>query len=233
MCDKNCSSYMQDGSLIKENFNITEAIPPMMIFPGRAMTAVTNIISAYPNIFDYNSPLPAIFYINLALTNISHIWDNGRLRYFAVNHENFLYIDFITANIVFACNIIHQLQPDNIDFKELSQDYNNFIYNENHKQTAGKTRLVQFPYKAYDAVVMIMWQGIKKYGDGETWRQVNPVLYIEAGLRHINKCKSDDGVQLLSLDYESGQKHIDHAATDLIFACEIIHSILEKKQNIL
>ncbi|MGO5112244.1 dATP/dGTP diphosphohydrolase domain-containing protein [Oscillospiraceae bacterium LCP25S3_E10] len=76
-----------------------------------------------------------------------------------------------------------------------------------------KPRLDLVPPELIEAVGKVRTYGVKKYGDSDSWKQVEPYRYRAALMRHICKyLKEPDGV-----DSESGLPHLWHIACNVAF----------------
>ena len=60
--------------------------------------------------------------------------------------------------------------------------------------------------------------GLRKYGDAESWKSVEPERYIDALLRHVIAFAEDPR----GVDPESGIEHYKHAACNLAFLAELL-----------
>lgn len=88
--------------------------------------------------------------------------------------------------------------------------------NQSAKADNGKPRPTLVHQSLIWAVAAIREYGIKKYGDPENWRQVEPQRYRDALYRHWLAYLADpDGV-----DKESGYPHLWHVACNLDFLIE-------------
>lgn len=85
------------------------------------------------------------------------------------------------------------------------------------KSDAGKLRLSLVPSEIIRAVARVREYGVAKYGEKESWREVEVERYRDALLRHILAYKDDpDGV-----DEESGLPHLEHVACNVAFLLEL------------
>ena len=84
---------------------------------------------------------------------------------------------------------------------------------DNLKYDENKPRLDLVPPELIEAVGIVRTYGVNKYGDSESWKQVEPYRYRAALMRHI--ClylEEPDGV-----DKESGLPHLWHIACNVAF----------------
>ena len=84
---------------------------------------------------------------------------------------------------------------------------------DNLKFDDNKPRLDLVPPELIEAVGIVRTYGVSKYGDSESWKQVEPHRYRAALMRHM--ClyiKEPDGV-----DKESGLPHLWHIACNVAF----------------
>lgn len=91
------------------------------------------------------------------------------------------------------------------------------------KSDSGKPDYTWIPMSALDGVTRVMSFGAKKYSR-DNWKQVADGVhrYIAAAMRHLASLNEGE-----SIDPESGELHIDHALTSLIFA----RWLLKENQN--
>lgn len=82
------------------------------------------------------------------------------------------------------------------------------------KNIKGKPKLSLLPYEAILRVVQVREFGNKKY-NGDNYKSVDPVHFIDATLRHIFKHLNKQ-----EIDLESGHLHLSHAATSLLLALD-------------
>lgn len=103
--------------------------------------------------------------------------------------------------------------------KALNQ-YNSFYdfngYNSVAKDVEGKPRLTLVPTGIIWAIAKAREYGVKKYGDPDNWRKVDPQHYRDAAYRHWLKYIDDPSGK----DEESGLPHLAHVATNVAFLLE-------------
>lgn len=79
-----------------------------------------------------------------------------------------------------------------------------------------KPKLTLVPRKIIFDIAKVREYGVKKYGDPENWKRVEPERYRDAAFRHFMSYLDDpDGV-----DDESGLPHLAHLACNIAFLCE-------------
>jgi len=86
-----------------------------------------------------------------------------------------------------------------------------------NKYDNGKPRLDLVPPAIIEAVGEVRTYGIKKYGDSESWKTVEPERYRAAMMRHLCAYLRDPE----SIDEESGINHLHHAACNIAFLLEM------------
>ena len=59
--------------------------------------------------------------------------------------------------------------------------------------------------------------GAKKYGDSDSWKDVEPQRYRDAAFRHFVSYINDPS----GVDEESGLPHLWHLACNIAFLCEL------------
>lgn len=90
------------------------------------------------------------------------------------------------------------------------------------KDDEGKPRHSLLPFAGLEAVTRVLEYGASRYGD-HNWREVDSARYVDAALRHLFAyCRGE------CYDKESGQPHLAHAATNLLFVLAIR---AEEKKN--
>ena len=85
------------------------------------------------------------------------------------------------------------------------------------KADAGKAQLTLVPSAIIYDIARTREYGVKKYGDAENWRAVEPYRYKNAAYRHWLEYLRDSK----SIDEESGLPHLYHLVTNLAFLCEL------------
>lgn len=84
---------------------------------------------------------------------------------------------------------------------------------DNYKFDSDKPRLDLVPPELIEAVGAVRTYGVKKYGDGESWKKVEPYRYAAALMRHLCKWLKNSH----SVDSESGLPHLWHMACNVAF----------------
>jgi len=90
--------------------------------------------------------------------------------------------------------------------------------NQEIKADAGKWRFSLVPTQIIKDIAEVREYGVQKYGDSESWRQVDLYRYADALGRHFIEFLKDP----LSKDDESGVEHFKHMACNMAFLCEIL-----------
>ena len=86
------------------------------------------------------------------------------------------------------------------------------------KTDQGKPRLSLVPIDGiWRAIANIREYGVNKYGDSDSWKQVEIQRYWDAALRHISACTVD----MDAVDEESGLLHRWHVECNLAFIEEL------------
>lgn len=94
--------------------------------------------------------------------------------------------------------------------------------NQDIKSDAGKAQLTLVPRQILFDVAEIREYGMKKYGERESWKDVEIQRYRDAAFRHfVAYLDEPKGV-----DAESGLPHLSHLACNIAFLCE-----LERKKH--
>lgn len=91
-------------------------------------------------------------------------------------------------------------------------------YNQDVKSDKGKPRISLVPPAIVYDIAKVREYGIEKYGEKESWRQVEVERYWDAYLRHTLACFDN----LRMTDPESGLPHLHHAACNLAFILELL-----------
>lgn len=85
------------------------------------------------------------------------------------------------------------------------------------KQDAGKLQITLVPTQIIRDIAEVRMYGNKKYGSSDNWKNVEPVRYRDALMRHLLAYIDDPK----SIDTESGLPHLWHAACNMAFLCEM------------
>lgn len=85
------------------------------------------------------------------------------------------------------------------------------------KQDAGKLQITLVPTQIIRDIAEVRMYGNKKYGSADNWKNVEPVRYRDALMRHLLAYIDDPK----SIDAESGLPHLWHAACNMAFLCEM------------
>ena len=89
--------------------------------------------------------------------------------------------------------------------------------NQEIKADAGKTQLTLVPRQILFDIAKVREYGLNKYGERESWRDVEVQRYRDAAFRHFLAYLDDpDGV-----DAESGLPHLSHLACNIAFLCDM------------
>lgn len=97
-------------------------------------------------------------------------------------------------------------------FDELSK-----MPDQTAKQDAGKLQITLTPTQIIRDIAEVRMYGNKKYGSSDNWKNVEPVRYRDALMRHLLAYIDDPE----SVDAESGLPHLWHAACNIAFLCEM------------
>lgn len=81
------------------------------------------------------------------------------------------------------------------------------------KADAGKPQLTLVPTEIITAIAAVRMYGISKYGERESWREVEPQRYRDALYRHWLTYLADPG----GVDEESKLPHLWHLACNAAF----------------
>ena len=89
--------------------------------------------------------------------------------------------------------------------------------NQDIKADAGKPRLTLIPSQILYDIARVREYGVKKYGEKESWKEVEIERYRDATYRHfLAYLENPQGV-----DEESGLPHLSHLACNIAFLCEL------------
>ena len=83
------------------------------------------------------------------------------------------------------------------------------------KYDKGKPKLTLCPTEIIAAVARVREYGVKKYGDRDSWKDVEPQRYRDAAFRHFVSYINDPS----GADEESGLPHLWHLACNIAFLC--------------
>lgn len=83
------------------------------------------------------------------------------------------------------------------------------------KYDEGKPKLTLCPTDIITAVARVREYGVKKYGDSDSWKDVEPQRYRDAAFRHFVSYINDPS----GVDEESGLPHLWHLACNIAFLC--------------
>lgn len=89
--------------------------------------------------------------------------------------------------------------------------------NQEIKADAGKPQLTLVPRQIIYDIAEVREYGIKKYGQRESWKQVEIERYRDALFRHFMAYLDDPQ----GMDAESGLPHLSHVACNVAFLCEL------------
>lgn len=99
--------------------------------------------------------------------------------------------------------------------------------NQKIKADEGKPKLSLVPWQIVYDIARVREYGNQKYGDSESWREVEPERYIDALLRHTLAFASDP----FGRDGESGLPHLWHVATNVAFLCAMFKNKYRRKKG--
>lgn len=85
------------------------------------------------------------------------------------------------------------------------------------KKDSGKLRISLVPTDIIRAIATVRMYGTDKYGDSESWANVEAQRYLDAMLRHMLAVWDD----IDSVDKESGLPHLWHVACNVAFLIAI------------
>lgn len=95
--------------------------------------------------------------------------------------------------------------------------YENDLYDQTIKADAGKPQLTLVPPQIIFDIARVREYGVNKYGDTESWKEVEVKRYRDATYRHwLAYLNNPQGV-----DKESGLPHLWHVACNIAFLCEL------------
>lgn len=89
--------------------------------------------------------------------------------------------------------------------------------NQDIKSDAGKAQLTLVPRQILFDVAEIREYGMKKYGERESWKDVEIERYRDAAFRHFLAYLDEPK----GVDAESGLPHLSHLACNIAFLCEL------------
>ena len=89
--------------------------------------------------------------------------------------------------------------------------------NQDIKADAGKAQLTLVPRQMLFDIARVREYGLKKYGEKESWKNVEIQRYRDAAFRHFVAYLDDPN----GVDYESGLSHLSHLACNIAFLCEL------------
>ena len=86
------------------------------------------------------------------------------------------------------------------------------------KYDQGKLRWDLLPLTAVEGIVKVLTYGLDKYGEANSWRRVSDAKerYYAALMRHLAAYRKGE-----MIDPESKLTHLEHAACNIIFLCEL------------
>ena len=85
------------------------------------------------------------------------------------------------------------------------------------KADAGKPKLSLVPRQIIFDIAKVREYGLKKYGESESWKQVDIQRYRDAAFRHFMAYLDDPQ----GVDAESGLSHLSHLACNIAFLSEL------------
>ena len=86
------------------------------------------------------------------------------------------------------------------------------------KRDFGKPKLSLVPFQIVYDIAKVREYGINKYGDSNSWKEVEYKRYVNALLRHVLAFSND----IESVDEESNLPHLWHVACNVAFLCDIL-----------
>lgn len=96
------------------------------------------------------------------------------------------------------------------------------------KADMGKVQPTLVPTEAIKAIAKVREYGIRKYGDRDNWKRVEPQRYRDAMFRHLLAYIDDNN----STDEESGLPHLWHLACNVAFLIYMEENKDEETQRI-
>lgn len=96
-------------------------------------------------------------------------------------------------------------------------DQRDLSWDQALKADMGKSMIHLVPYDAVEALARVLMYGLGKYGRKDAWREVEPVRYYDAAMRHLLAYNEDTRTGKPSVDTESGLPHLWHALTNVAF----------------
>lgn len=85
------------------------------------------------------------------------------------------------------------------------------------KADEGKLKISLVPTQIIKDIAEVREYGNKKYGDPQSWKNVEEQRYVDALLRHTLAFIDDPH----GVDEESGIKHYKHMACNMAFICDM------------
>lgn len=98
--------------------------------------------------------------------------------------------------------------------------------NQEIKSDAGKPRLTLVPTEIIKDIAYVREYGLKKYGNSESWKDVEIERYRDAMYRHLLEYLDDPQ----GCDAESGLPHLWHLACNVAFLCTKEREINDRYQ---
>lgn len=88
-------------------------------------------------------------------------------------------------------------------------------FNQNVKADDGKYKPHLVPPSIIEAIARVREYGVEKYGDSENRKEVEPIRYFNATMRHLLAYQKGE-----INDVESGLPHLHHVACNIAFLIE-------------
>lgn len=105
-------------------------------------------------------------------------------------------------------------------------DETNFIrYQQKLKSDLGKPKVSLVPLQIVKDIAAVREYGINKYGDSQSWKEVECQRYIDALGRHCMDFLNDP----IGLDEESGLPHLWHLECNAAFLSVLLKENLRNK----